>query len=194
MTFCTYLTLITQKLQVVCGHCKYGMTALILEMTIFCVIELDERYDWWVTPPNMHHSLFPISHVCVYSELRRITWKLLAIYGRSAYRTNAVLSETFFVWFKVTQGIRLESCGPRHTFVVLWYSIMCVYCKSVYTSLFGTQLRLTTNLIYLMTAYYIPNDSFTANDISFYKNKVGKLHYTLQRLINQSSTLLLKLI
>ena len=33
-------------------------------------------------------------------------------------------------------------------------------------------LCLTTKLAYLMTTYYTTNDGFTANDVSFYKNKV----------------------
>ena len=31
-----------------------------------------------------------------------------------------------------------------------------------------------------MTAFYTPNDGFTANDATFYKNKVSQLHYTFQ--------------
>ena len=34
----------------------------------------------------------------------------------------------------------------------LIYDIVCVYCKSVYTLHFGTQLRLIAKLRYLMTA------------------------------------------
>ena len=36
-------------------------------------------------------------------------------------------------------------------------------------------VHLTTKLMYIMTAYmyYTPNSGFTANDASFYKNKVG---------------------
>ena len=50
-----------------------------------------------------------------------------------------------------------------------------IYCKSVYTWLFGTLLRETTKLTYLMIACmnYTPNGGFTANGASFYKNKVG---------------------
>ena len=32
---------------------------------------------------------------------------------------TAVLSETFFVWFRVALEIRLESYDPRHALVVL---------------------------------------------------------------------------
>ena len=54
----------------------------------------------------------------------------------------------------------------------------CVYTATT------AQLHMTTKLTHLMTAYYKPNDYFTANDASFYKNKVGWLHYTLQCLFN----------
>ena len=35
-----------------------------------------------------------------------------------------------------------------------------------------------------MTAHYTPNHGLTANDVSFYKNKVGYIQYTLQILFN----------
>ena len=147
----------------------------------FSVLELDERYKWRVMAPNMHCSLFPISHLCI---LTHITWKLQVIYGCSVYRTTATLSKTFFVWLRVAWEIWLKSYDPRHTSVVFWYNIVCVYCKPVLTLLSGTQLRMTTKLTYLKTAYYTPNDSFTANDALFYNNKVGQLHDILQCLFN----------
>ena len=121
---------------------KYRLYADILHIEwllyyrkcLFSVLELDARYEWRVTPPNTHRSLFLISHFCVYSVLRH---------------------------------------GPRHASVVLWYDIVCVYCKLVHTSLFGTQLRLTTKLMHLMTVYCTPNNGFTANGAFFYKNEVG---------------------
>ena len=129
------------------------------------------------------HSLFDKTFVTVQLYvLRHINWKLQVICGRSACWTTAILSETLFVSFRVAWEIRLESCSPRHASVVLWYNITriscsliqhCVYCNPLRTSLFATQLRLTTKLTYLMTAYYTPNDGFTAKDASFYKNKVG---------------------
>ena len=36
----------------------------------------------------------------------------------SAFRTTGMLSETFFVWFRVPLDIRLESYGPRRASVV----------------------------------------------------------------------------
>ena len=62
---------------------------------------------------------------------RHKTWKVQDIYGCSADRTTAILSETFFVWFRCAREIWLESYGPRHKSVVLWHNIVCVYCKPV---------------------------------------------------------------
>ena len=84
------------------------------------------------------------------------------------YQMTALVSETIFMWFKVAWEIRLESYGPRHPLVVLWYNIVCVNCNPIYTSVFGAQLHLTTKLTYRMTPYYTPNDGSTAKDAWFY--------------------------
>ena len=55
-----------------------------------------------------------------------------------SYRTTAILLDTFFVWFRVSWEIRLESYGLRHASFALWYDIVWVYCKPVHTSLFRT--------------------------------------------------------
>ena len=62
--------------------------------------------------------------------LRHIAWKL-----QVAYWTTAMLSEIFFVWFRAAWEIRLESYGPRHTSVVLWYNIVCICCKPIYIAI-----------------------------------------------------------
>ena len=82
---------------------------------IFSVVELDARYEWRVMPPP--------------SVLRHITCKAQVIYGHSAYRTTAILLEPLIVLFRLALEIRLESYGPRHALILLWYSIVCVYCK-----------------------------------------------------------------
>ena len=43
--------------------------------------------------------------------------------------------------------------------------------RGTYTSLFGTQLCTTTKLTYIMTVYFTPNNSFTANDVWFYNSE-----------------------
>ena len=165
------LTLVTQKLKVVCRRSTYQMTALLSEIYIFCV---RAECEIWIASYASKHASQSISEkqLCIYkySVLRCITWRLQIICGCSAYPTTAILSDTFFVWFRVAIEIRLESYSTKHTSVVLWYNIVCVYY-----SLFGTQLHvcLTTKLTYLMTAYCTWNDTFTANDGSFYNNNVG---------------------
>ena len=94
---------------------------------LFSVLEMDSRYKWWVTSPNTHCSLLLINHFYAYNVLTRITWKLQVVCKCSAYRTTGILSETFFVCFNIALQIRLESYGPRHVSVVLWYHIVCVY-------------------------------------------------------------------
>ena len=47
-----------------------------------------------------------------------------------------------------------------------------IYYKSIHASL------MTTKLMYLMTAYYTPNDDFTANDVPIYREV---LEYLLSR-------------
>ena len=141
----------------------------------FSLLELDARYKWWVMAPNTPCSLFPISHLCVHYAQMAYThiFKTTGRIWMFCIWTTAILSESFLVWFRVAWNIRLESYDPKHASVALWYNIVCVYCKPVHTSLFGVQLNMTTKLMYLLTAYYTPNNSFTANDASFNKNQFG---------------------
>ena len=39
------------------------------------------------------------------------------------------------MWFRVALEIQLESYGPRHASVVLWYDILCAYTASLYNML-----------------------------------------------------------
>ena len=53
---------------------------------------------------------------------------------------------------------------------------LSAYTASLYTRndvYIYVWMHMTTKLMYLMIAYYTPNDGFTANDVSFYKSKVG---------------------
>ena len=47
------------------------------------------------------------------------------------------------VWFSFVTDIQLESYDSKHTSVFLWYKLVCVYCKPIYTSLFGAQMCMT---------------------------------------------------
>ena len=134
------------------------------------VLELDTSYDWQVMAPNTHHSLFLINPLCI---LTRTTWKLQVVLQTFYILNDCYTIRDILVWYRVGWEIQLESYGPRHASVILWYNSVCVYCKPIHASLFGAQLHMTTKLTYLMTAYYAPNDGFTANDTSFCENKVG---------------------
>ena len=136
---------VTAKLQVVSRRSTYRMTALLSKMYILCVrAECEIRMVSYASK----HALQSLSDK-PYSVFRHKTQKLKVICGRSAYWTTAMLSETFFVWFRVAREIRLGNYSPRHASVVLWYSIVCVDFKPVYTSPFGMQLRLTTKLMHV---------------------------------------------
>ena len=172
--------LVTWKLHVVYEYCTYWMTALLMTISIFCVRAGCKT--WLVSYGSKHSSqFFQISHLYA---LTRINWKLRGIYGRSAYRMTALLPDTFLVWFRVAREIWLERYSPRSALVVLWYKIVCihVYCNHAYIHYYlvcnyAWQLK----LMYLMTAYYTPNNGFTANDASYYKNKVGySCSYTIR--------------
>ena len=133
---CTYLTLVTRKLQGVNERRTYRMTALLLEISIFHVKSgckmLGEFFQF-----------LSISHLYV---LTCITWKLQVVYGRSTYQMTSLLSATFLVWFRVAKQIQLETYGFGHTLVILWYKLVCTYCKPVYISLFGAQLCMTIKI------------------------------------------------
>ena len=171
------MTALLVEISILCVRAGYGIwmesNGFKLLYYLWCaisVLKLDAKYNSQVMAPNTHCSLFPISHLCV---LTRPSRKLKVIYERSAYWMTAIQLETFLEWFRVASDIWLESYGPRHALVVLWYNIVCVYCKLMHTSWFNMQLHvcMTTQLAYLMTAYYTPNDGFIANNASFYMYK-----------------------
>ena len=54
--------------------------------------------------------------------------------------------------------------------LILPFYILCIYCKPVYTSLIGMQLRLTTKLRGLTIGYYTTHYGLTPNDRYVYAN------------------------
>ena len=150
-------TCTTSKLKVISGHFTYQMTVLLSEIpvSIFWVRAVCGNGQW-VMAPNMHCSLFPICHLCV---LPRIAWKLQVVCGRSIHHMIALLLNTFLVWVKVAWDIRLENYGPRHAYI---------HHYSVHNYVWQENSR-------SLWLYYTPNNGFTANNASFYKNKFGNL-------------------
>ena len=102
------LTLVTQKLQVLCRRSTYQTTVLLSKMSIFCV-----RAGWGILLVSYasQHTLQSLSNKPFVS---------MQLYGHFTYWTTAKLSETFFVWFRVAWEIWLESYGPRQASVILW--------------------------------------------------------------------------
>ena len=88
---------------------------------------------------------------------------------------TALLLKTFLCALGLIERPYLRATAPD----MHWSfpdATFCVHTASPHipsTSLFGAQLRMTTKLTYLLTAYYISNDGFTAKDVFFYKSKVG---------------------
>ena len=126
---------------------------------VFSVLELDG---------SKHASqCLSISHLWV---LALITWELQVIDGHLACWTTALLSKTFLIWLRVVWKIRLESKGPRHASVVLWYNIIvCTYCKPVHTSLLGHN--------YAWQKTHVPYDCILHNKQQFYcQRRLATLH------------------
>ena len=154
------------KLQDIYERCIHWMTALLSEISIFCVrAGCEIRLMTYGSKHSLQFLL--ISHLCV---LTCITWKLHVVYGHSAYQMTALPSDTFLVWFRVARSnwrAMAQTCIS-----LLWYKVVCVYCKPVYTSLFGAQLHDNRNSRTCTFWLHITHQSFTANDASFYKNKI----------------------
>ena len=70
------LTLVTQKLQVICGHSTYRMTAILSEMSIFCVRAEFEKQKASYASKHTLQSLSDKPFFHIYSIFRDITWKL----------------------------------------------------------------------------------------------------------------------
>ena len=125
------LTLVTRKPQIVCGHSTYRTTALLSKIYIFSVgvglRKLMTSYPFKYASQSLFHRPFYAG------VLRHITWKLQVVHvGEcSAYRMTAILSEVFFVCFRVALEIRLERYDPRHASVVFWYHMHCA-CACIY--------------------------------------------------------------
>ena len=144
-------------------------------------------------PPNVHCSLFLISLFCVYSVLRHITWKLQVMCGSLAYWTTAILSHTFFAWFRVALEMPLEIYGQRHASVVLWYDT-CAHTASLYIHRYLVrsyiwQLNSPTLWLHTRTTHQVVALLPTMHH--FIRTKLAS--YTTHYNFNQSSMLLLKL-
>ena len=88
----------------------------------------------------------------------------------------------FFCGLELHERSKWRSTAPDIQQSFSGTILSCVYCKLIHTQRLtcSTQLLMTTNLMYVITAYYTPKVGFTANHAMFYKNKVGQLlHITV---------------
>ena len=99
---------------------------LYYQRYLFPWLELYARCDRRVMAPN---SFFLVSHLCI---ITGINWKLLVIYICSAYRTTALHTETFLVWFRIAREIQLESYTRPDTHQSFSDTKLCVYTASLY--------------------------------------------------------------
>ena len=118
--------------------------------------------------PNTCCILFPICHLCVlfmhnlkttgpYTDVLHI--KQLLYYQKHSLCGLELHEKSD--WRAIASDT--HRCPNIHVYIAI-----------------GVQLSMTTELTYLVTTHYTPNDGFTVNVASFYKNKVGYLNYMLQ--------------
>ena len=107
---------------------------------LFSVLELDARYKLWVTPSNRHHSLFSVSHFCVYSVLRNnlnITghrwtfsisnyWYIIrniisVVYSCTRDPTGELRPETRIGRSLIQHCVRILQA---HLYIIIWYATM----------------------------------------------------------------------
>ena len=128
------LTRISRKLQLICRHSTYQMTAILLEMSIFCVRAGCKIQIVSYASKHASQSLSNKPFLLIQCNLK-ISGRMWAF---------SISNDCYII-----RGI-LCVLRVAHVPVVLWYNIVCICCKPIYTSLFGTQLRLTTKLTYLI--------------------------------------------
>ena len=132
------ITLVTRKLYVVYEHCSYWMNVLISKISIFrikagCEIRL-------VNYGSKHSSqFFPISHLYVFT---RITWQL-RLYMDVQHIEWLLYYHTHFLCGLSCKRDPSEKLRPQTCIDRSLIQLVCVYCKPVFTSLFGTQLLMT---------------------------------------------------
>ena len=94
------------------------------------MLELDARYYWQGTcrPPNVHRSLFPISHFA-YTVYLNIKLENFRLYVNIQHIERLLFSETFSVLFRFAIDIQ---CLTRHCvckvqapiYIAIWYATM----------------------------------------------------------------------
>ena len=163
---CTYLT---RNLKTTGCVWMFTYQVTVSKMSVFCIRSACEI--WLANYGSKHASQFLSDNpfVCPYKHTLKTTsyiWMIIilnhcstigdipcVVYSCKRYSTGELLPQT--------------SIGCS-----LIQHCVCILQARIYIAI-GCALRMTTKPTYLMTACYTLNDSFTANNASFYMNKVG---------------------
>ena len=99
------------------------MNALLSEMFLswFRSVFKLHLYDWWITAPNTHHSLFPI---CFFVCISSITWKSNSDCKSTTHQMTPPLPRIFCFKLKVAKWLQPKSYDPIQTLLSC-----CLVCK-----------------------------------------------------------------
>ena len=124
---------------------------------LFSGLALHARYDW---------SSFFVTRHCARTSTQNL--KTTSRIWHSIYRTTTLLSKTFLAWLELHQRSNLRATAAD-TQKILWYMQHCVRILQarIYIANWHSTIPMTTKLTKLITVH-TPNDSFTANDTSFF--------------------------
>ena len=107
---------------------------------LLTLLELDANSKWQVMGPNMHHSLFSISHLCMYlhtklenfrSDVQHIKWLLycqrhslcgLDLHKRSDWRATCMAPKTYRSFSDTTLCAYTASPCIQHCYLVCNYA------------------------------------------------------------------------
>ena len=136
----------------ICGCSAYQTTALLLEMSIFCV---GARYEIQLASYGSKHASQPL-----------FDNQFLPTYTHNLKSNNCSL----YYWRHSLCGLELHERSNWEAMASdMHWSFSDITVSLYIYSLFGAQLQMITKITYLMTAYYAPNNGPTANDASFCK-------------------------
>ena len=145
------------------------MTAVLLEMCIMCV---KAGCEIWLTSYVSKHTSQYLSDKPFGRTYTR-NFKTTGYIWTFCISNNCSTIEDVYCVVRAAWEIPLESYGPKQKLPSFSSKKLCAYTAYLYTCItMYVQVCMTMKLMYLMTAYYTPNDGFTANNI-LYKSKVG---------------------
>ena len=113
------------------------MDVLHIEWLVYyrrCLFFVRAGCEWQMARYGSKHTSQSLSNkpfVHTYTQNLKTSGHTVYMYGCSAYQMTAILLETFFVWFKITWKIQLESSTPD-THRSFSDATLCVHTASSY--------------------------------------------------------------